>query len=267
MVISLLLGLCVGAVLGITGAGGGIFAIPALVMGMGWSLQQSVPVALVAVAGSAALGAFEAWRKNLVRYRAAFVMTLAGMPMVAVGSFVAHRTSPALLTILFAGVMLVVAWRLLRSPAITMNQTYPIALDEQTGRFIWVLNTWLLFLGFGAITGFMTGLLAVGGGFILVPLLRQFSPLSMHSCIATSLLVVALVSTSGIVTAIMHGATLPFPFTLWFVFSMVTGMLIGRRLSHHLPASWVQKGFAGLLITVALGMAIHSANTIMTSTL
>jgi uncharacterized membrane protein YfcA len=55
MVISLLSGLLVGAVLGITGAGGGIFAIPTLVMGMGWAPQQAAPVALVAVAGSAAL--------------------------------------------------------------------------------------------------------------------------------------------------------------------------------------------------------------------
>lgn len=46
MVISLLSGLLVGAVLGIAGAGGGIFAIPTLVMGMGWAPQQAAPMAL-----------------------------------------------------------------------------------------------------------------------------------------------------------------------------------------------------------------------------
>ncbi|WON78615.1 sulfite exporter TauE/SafE family protein [Serratia sp. UGAL515B_01] len=96
MVISLLLGLCVGAVLGITGAGGGIFAIPTLVMGMGWAPQQAAPVALVAVAGSAALGAIDAWRKGLVRYRAAIVITLAGVPMTSVGLWVVQRSSPTL---------------------------------------------------------------------------------------------------------------------------------------------------------------------------
>ena len=56
MLLSLLLGVLVGAVLGLTGAGGGILAVPALVVGMGWSMQQAAPVALVAVAGGAAVG-------------------------------------------------------------------------------------------------------------------------------------------------------------------------------------------------------------------
>ncbi|MHA7235896.1 sulfite exporter TauE/SafE family protein, partial [Burkholderia pseudomallei] len=51
MLISLVLGSIVGAVLGLTGAGGGILAVPALVVGMGWPMQQATPVALVAVAG------------------------------------------------------------------------------------------------------------------------------------------------------------------------------------------------------------------------
>lgn len=258
MVISLLLGLFVGAVLGITGAGGGIFAIPTLVMGMGWAPQQAAPVALVAVAGSAALGAIDAWRKGLVRYRAAIVITLAGVPMTSAGLWVAHRSSPTLLILLFAGVMLTVAWRLVRAPEMTATHVYPVTLDEHTGRFVWTVNTWLLFLTFGTVTGFMTGLLAVGGGFIIVPLLRQFTPLPIHSCIATSLMIVALVGMGGIATAVMQGATLPMPFTLWFVLSAVTGMFIGRRLSHHLPEHVVQKGFAGLLIVVALGMVFNA---------
>jgi uncharacterized membrane protein YfcA len=67
MVISLILGILVGAILGLTGAGGGILAVPALVAGMGLSMQQAAPMALVAVAGSAVLGALEGLRKKLVR--------------------------------------------------------------------------------------------------------------------------------------------------------------------------------------------------------
>ena len=56
MEISLILGVLVGAVLGLTGAGGGILAVPALIAGMGWTMQQAAPVALIAVAGSATVG-------------------------------------------------------------------------------------------------------------------------------------------------------------------------------------------------------------------
>ncbi|NIE88178.1 TSUP family transporter, partial [Burkholderia sp. Tr-860] len=67
MTIALILGALVGAVLGLTGAGGGILAVPALVAGLGWTIQQATPVALIAVAGSAAIGALEAFRRRLVR--------------------------------------------------------------------------------------------------------------------------------------------------------------------------------------------------------
>lgn len=62
---------------------------------------------------------------------------------------------------------------------------------------------------------------------------------------ATSLMIVALVGMGRIATAVMQGATLPMPFTLWFVLSVVTGMFIGRRLSHHFPEHIVQKGLPG----------------------
>lgn len=258
MLISLLSGLLVGAVLGITGAGGGIFAMPALMAGMGWTPQQAAPVALVTVAGSAMLGTIDGWYRRLVRYRAAIVIALAGIPMTGAGSWVAHRSSPVLLILLFAGVMLTVAWRLARASGSTVASAYPVSLHEHTGRFVWTINTWLLFLTLGMVTGFLTGLLAVGGGFIIVPLLRRFTPLPLNSCIATSLMIVTLVSTGGIVTAVMQGLSLPMPFTLWYVLSAVAGMFTGRSLNHHLPEYIVQKVFAGLLVIVALGMIFNA---------
>ncbi|MCP6726012.1 TSUP family transporter, partial [Klebsiella pneumoniae] len=68
MPLTLLLGALVGAVLGLTGAGGGILAVPALMASQGWSVQQAAPVALLAVAAGAALGAWEGWRRGEVRY-------------------------------------------------------------------------------------------------------------------------------------------------------------------------------------------------------
>ena len=82
---ALSLGVVVGAVLGLTGAGGGILAVPALVVGLGWSMQQAAPVALIAVAGGAAVGAIEGFRRRLVRYRAAILMAATGIPVTFIG--------------------------------------------------------------------------------------------------------------------------------------------------------------------------------------
>lgn len=259
MLTSLLLGVLVGAVLGLTGAGGGILAVPALVVGLGWSMQQAAPVALIAVAGSAALGAIEAFSKGLVRYRAAALMALSALPFTWLGVTLAQITPQRVLTALFAALLLLVATRLLRQAlgagAAEAEAVRPAArMDPATGRLRWNGPTALLLAGIGSLTGLATGLLGVGGGFVIVPLLRKFTDVPMHGIVATSLLVIALVGTSGVLAALLHGAVLPAGPTFLFAVATAAGMLAGRLLAHRLSARHVQLGFASVLLIVALGM-------------
>lgn len=262
MLISLLLGVLVGAVLGLTGAGGGILAVPALAVGLGWSMQQAAPVALIAVAGGAGIGALDGFRQKLVRYRAAALMAVIGIPVTALGIRAAQAVSQPMLLGLFAAVMLLVAFRLLAqsfkgAPA-EPHSTFG-RIDAQTGRFVWTPLTTLLLAGIGALTGFMTGLLGVGGGFVIVPLLRRFTELSMHGIVATSLLVIAIVGVGGVLAAVLHGAVLPLELTLLFTAATAAGMLAGRFASHRLSAAHVQVGFAIVLLVVALGLLVKAA--------
>lgn len=71
MLIPLSLGLAVGMILSLIGAGGGIFAVPLLVFGSYISVAQSGPIRLMAVGMAAALGAILGLRAGVVRYRAA----------------------------------------------------------------------------------------------------------------------------------------------------------------------------------------------------
>ncbi|WP_321909890.1 sulfite exporter TauE/SafE family protein [Paraburkholderia sp. J11-2] len=264
MLTSLILGALVGAVLGLTGAGGGILAVPALVVGMGWPMQQASPVALIAVAGSAAIGAVEAFRRGLVRYRAALLMTFAGVPLTTLGANLAHKLPQQLLIELFAGVMLLVAIRLLtqalrRRPT---EQAMPPSrigqVDPRTGRLLWNWTTGAALAGTGALTGLMTGLLGVGGGFVIVPMLRKFTNVSMHGIVATSLMVIAMVGSGGVVSTIRAGVSPPLMLTLLFSVTTALGMIVGRGASRYLAARHVQIGFAGVLVCVSLGMMMKA---------
>lgn len=265
MLISLILGAVVGAVLGLTGAGGGILAVPALVAGMGWPMQQATPVALVAVAGSAAIGALEAFRQRLVRYRAALFMAAVGVPLTSLGVRMAQALPQRVLLALFATVMLVVAGRLLsqvlrRGKSDRQESRLCVGhLNPDTGQLIWTWTTGAALAATGALTGLMTGLLGVGGGFIIVPMLRKVTNVSMHGIVATSLMVIALVGSGGVVATILHGAPLPLDLTLWFSLATAAGMVSGRLASHRLSALHVQVGFAGVLICVALGLMAKAA--------
>ena len=101
----------IGAILGLTGIGGGILAVPALMVGLGWPRQQAEPAVLIAVAGTASLGAAENLRKKLVRYRAGLLMAMTDIPLTGLGVRVAHLLSQRVLLDLFACVILVVTTR------------------------------------------------------------------------------------------------------------------------------------------------------------
>jgi uncharacterized membrane protein YfcA len=268
MTVTLVLGIFIGALLGLTGAGGGILAVPALVAGMGWTMQQAAPVALIAVAGSAAIGALEGFQRQLVRYRAALWMATVGVPFTAVGAAVARNMSQRWLMGLFAFVMLFVAFRLFRhdrsNTAVEVNTRphKPGRLNPKTGRFDWTGSIFLLVGAIGATTGFMTGLLGVGGGFVIVPLLRRFTDVSMHGIVATSLCVIALVGAGGVATALLHGVILPLQICILFSVATGIGMLIGRFLSRYLSAHRIVQGFATVLVGVALLLLINATSLI-----
>ncbi|WP_188569536.1 sulfite exporter TauE/SafE family protein [Undibacterium terreum] len=263
MIISLALGILVGSVMGLTGAGGGSIAVPALVAGLGWSMQQAMPVALLAVTGGAAVGAIEGLKKKLVRYRAAMLMALVGIPFTTIGVKVAHTMSQQWLMIVFAIVLLIIAVRLFlqhRVPEGNDEQRHTVChINAQTGRFDWTLSTGLIIGAIGSLAGFCTGLLGVGGGFVIVPMLRRFTNVSMHGAVATSLLVIALVGASAVASALQHGAELPLAFTLSFVIATAGGMLAGRLFARRLSAHVIQRSFATMLLFVAGGLLLKAA--------
>lgn len=264
--ITIAIGMLVGAIMGVTGAGGGVLAVPALSIALGLSLQQASPMALFAMIVSAGVGAFEAWRHRLVRYRAAALIALCSLPFTSLGLAVAHRLPQAVLMQVFALVMLIAAARsLLQSRDGTLaedsadwwHQLGPIS--PQSGRFVWRASTVLAMAGVGATTGFLAGLLGVGGGFIIVPMLRRFTELSMHATVGTSLLIVALVSAGASANVVAHGISVPLDLTAQFAGGSVLAMLIARRLARQLDSRQIQIAFSLLAGSVALMLLIRSA--------
>lgn len=252
-----LLGILIGLVMGLTGAGGGILAVPALVYSQGWSMQQAMPVALLAVTCGAILGAAEGFMRRLVRYRAGLLMALAGSLPTWLGVQLAARLSQPVLMTVFGFIICLAALRLLlqlRASELEAGEHCLVKINQSTGRFNWNRLTALVIGSIGAVAGLMTGLLGVGGGFIIVPMLRHFTSVSMQGAVATSLFVIALVGCVGIASALAQGVLMPVGFALWFVLATALGMLAARKLVRHLPASRIQLVFVLLLLGVAASL-------------
>lgn len=97
----------------------------------------------------------------------------------------------------------------------------------------------------------MTGLLGVGGGFVIVPALRKATDLDMKSIVATSLMVIFLIGGISITINILEGFHYPPYVTFSFVLACILGMLIGRKIMTFVSIQKVQTIFAIALIFVA----------------
>ena len=138
--LAVFLGALIGLVLALTGAGGGVLAIPLLVFGLHLPVQQAAPGGLVAVGLAAALGAALGLKEGIVRYRAAGFMSAFGMAMAPLGVWLAARLPATPMLLGFAALLLFVSWRSLRPAPPEAAQTeghIPCRLNPAEGRLRW----------------------------------------------------------------------------------------------------------------------------------
>ena len=108
-------------------------------------------------------------------------------------------------------------------------------------------------------TGFLSGLLGIGGGFFLVPALHNTTELSMHAAVGTSLMAIALTSLGVVIAALLKGHVVPLPLALPMMAGALLGISTGRVLAPRFAGAKLQLGFAGLLSLVALDMVARAA--------
>jgi uncharacterized membrane protein YfcA len=223
-----------------------------LVFGLHLTIMQAAPVGLIAVGAASAFGAVLGLREGLVRYRAAALIGITGMLLAPLGVRLARLIPNQPLMVAFSIVLAWVAWRMY-SQARRGNGAYaehpdaqsqlPCVLNPSEGRLIWTMPCAWALAGTGAVSGVLSGLLGVGGGFVIVPSLSRYTNLAVRSVFATSLAVIALVSVGGVTAAAWQGAV-AWAIALPFALGAIVALLAGRLIAARLAGARLQQGFA-----------------------
>jgi len=257
---TLALGIFVGILMGLTGAGGGILSVPLLVFFLHLRVAEAAPIALTAIAISAGVGALLGLKSKLLRYKAAGFMAMIGLILSPVGLWLAQKTPNQPLLILFSCTLFFVSTRLyvqarreILGIQMPPKKPPPCLINPEHGKLTWNLPCARALLFSGGLAGFLSGLLGVGGGFIIVPALKRFTNLPVQSIVATSLGVLAIISSGSALVSAATG-NLAFNIAIPFSLGALGGLLMGRGLGKKLSGPRVQQIFAILTFGVAISL-------------
>jgi uncharacterized membrane protein YfcA len=244
----------IGLSLGLIGAGGSILTIPVFVYILKKDPVSSSVYSMFVVGISSMAGSVQSIFNKLVDFKA--VLTF-GIPSV-IGVFIARKTifplipdelfsigsftlsKSMLLMLCLASLMFLAARRMLK-PAIRKDQVEP---ENKQVTISLLLR--------GLLVGMVTGLLGIGGGFLIVPALYLLVNLPVKKAIGTALLIITI---NSLFSFLNSYGSMEIEWLLLIKFSMgaVLGIIVGTKLSRKIPGDYLKKTFGWVI----LGMSFY----------
>lgn len=248
-------GVATGLLLGLMGSGGAIVTVPALLYLLHVQPKSAIAMSLGIVAITAGVSALREWRQGNVNLRVTATFGLFG----AAGTFLGARLGvvlPVALQLgLFAAVMYVAAWRMLR-PRPALRSLGAAAIGEcedgDCGNF-----PYASIAGHGISVGVLAGVVGVGGGFLIIPALVLLSGLSMKRAVGTSLSIVAVQASAGFLG---YAGAVPIDYSLMAAFTgvAVTASFLGASIGRRVSGEGLKRAFGVFLVLVATDILIKS---------
>jgi uncharacterized membrane protein YfcA len=239
LIVGLLLSLAIGLSLGLLGGGGSIITVPVLVYVLGVEVHQAIAMSLAVVGATSLVAVGLHARRGTVQYKTGVIMSTAGMLGAYYGSRLTYLFAPATLLLALAGVMLSIAILML-----TRKERPTVQASGQQRHAVKMVLA-------GLSVGGLTGLLGVGGGFLVVPALTLCAGLPMHAAIGTSLLVITINCAAGLLGHLHYGG-FDLHLALLVTVLAVIGTLLGVAVAHRTSPARLRQGFAMLIMAVAM---------------
>ncbi len=254
MIFAVLGALVVGLSLGLFGSGGSILTVPVLRYVLHHPEKLAIAESLAIVGAIAAIGAAGYARARLVSWAIALLFGAPGMAGAYLGALAGRFVPGFAQLMLLAVVMMFAAWKMSRArPAAGALASAPGIARDAGGRIV--------LRGFAV--GVLTGLVGVGGGFLIVPALTLLADLDVRRAIGTSLLIIALQAGVGFIEhwhALAATGLQPSARTIaLFVGVGAIGSASGRWLGTRVSPTALRSGFALLLAVVAFMIVLWEA--------
>lgn len=281
LILAAAIGVLVGIVVGVLGAGGGMLSVPVLVYLLGQSAHAATAESLVIVGLSSLVSLLSPGRARYIHVRDGLLVS----GLAIAGSIAGARLNPLvpspLLLTMFSVLLVSVGIVMLRKGLIALrkaqNQDLQISREpaQKEGQFENVgdnegQNTGAhrgersmpILIVTATLMGVLTGFFGVGGGFIVVPMFVLVVKLQMREAVVTSLLIMVVMSISGLVARVNTGIEIEWGIVLVFAAGSMLGGFLGGPVSAKIRQEILTLLFALLLLTVGGVMGVNTAVTV-----
>ena len=260
-IIGFVCALLVGISLGLMGSGGSILTVPIMVYILQVNPIDATGYSLFVVGITSAIGCITYIRKNLVDLKIAaifavpsilsvfltrkFLMPAIPNPIVFSSSFI---ISKELFIMIFFAVLMI---------AFAFNMISKSNFKEVDEKGFQNLNYFWLFI-IGLISGILTGILGVGGGFIIIPALVLIAKIPIRMSVGTSLIIIAFNSLSGFLGEVIEKhAVMDYKFLMTFALFSIFGIFIGFRFTLKLYPAQLKKMFGWFILVMGVFIFIE----------
>lgn len=233
--------LLIGLSLGLLGSGGSILTVPVLVYLVGQDPKVAMAGSLMIVGVISVISAIPYARQKTIDWRMAAWFGLPGLVGAVFGAWLAHFIDGVIQMLIFAVLMLTAAYLMFKPVDLT-------AKPKQRADYKVVSD--------GLVVGAITGLVGVGGGFLIIPALVLLGGLSMRLAVGTSLIIIALKSFAGfaVYLDVLAAQNLALDWSIIIKFTLIgiLGGWLGHKVSHKFDQQLLRRIFASFLLLMGV---------------
>jgi uncharacterized membrane protein YfcA len=256
-------GFLIGIAAALTGVGGGIFIVPLLNLIYGFVITSATGTSLATIILTSIASTVNYAKQKRIYFKIGLFLALATVPGAYLGAeltkvqFIKTWLGP-----IFGVFMVIVAIQMIYKALSTKTV-------ERCGEKDNMFETGLLakrrklLMGFGLsfFGGITSGLLGVGGGIILVPIMCYALDFPIHFSIPTSMFIMIFTSISGVSSQLQQGNVDPL-FAVYLGIGSIFGAQVGAYASKRLSSRNLRLVFAVMLIIASVNMILKSLKII-----
>jgi len=254
-----LIAVLVGMIAAMTGVGGGFLIVPVLNLVFGLPVHQAVGTSLVTIIFTALFSTFAYARQKRIDYKLGLIFTIGTVPGAILGAYTTKFLTERVLAAVFGLSLMLIALRMMGIWKISSIKSLKAStkwrrrlIDSKGVIFEYSANmkpgTALSFLG-----GLASGLLGIGGGVVMVPVMNLVVGFPIHLAVATSMLIMIFTSISGAVTHLALG-NVQIEYAVYLIVGVIAGTQLGAAIANRMKEKALTRIFGLAIILIGLRM-------------